>query len=233
MSNPIPTQLTLGVTLNDDATLENFLVNEQNQQLLNNLQSPDADGQVFYLWGKSSAGITHLLQAMCHQATAQKRGAIYLPMLQKAEFSPEILTGTNSLSLVSIDNLEALVGDPDWEAALFTEFNAISQSDTTLIIGADEPPQNISVSLADLGSRLNSALVYQLKPLVESEKIKALQLRAAKRGMQLSDAVAGFIYQRGERSMAGLMDVLQRLDDSSLTHKRPLTIPLVKATMDW
>ncbi|MDA1372039.1 MAG: DnaA regulatory inactivator Hda [Proteobacteria bacterium] len=233
MSNPIPTQLTLGVTLNDDATLENFLVNEQNQQLLNNLQSPDADGQVFYLWGKSSAGITHLLQAMCHQATAQKRGAIYLPMLQKAEFSPEILTGTNSLSLVSIDNLEALVGDPDWEAALFTEFNAISQRDTTLIIGADAPPQNISVSLADLGSRLNSALVYQLKPLVESEKIKALQLRAAKRGMQLSDAVAGFIYQRGERSMAGLMDVLQRLDDSSLTHKRPLTIPLVKATMDW
>ena len=233
MSEPIPTQLTLGVTLNDDATLENFLVNEQNQQLLNNLQSPDADGQVFYLWGKSSAGITHLLQAMCHQATAQKCGAIYLPMLQKTEFSPEILAGTNSLSLVSIDNLEALVGDPDWEAALFTEFNAISQSDTTLIIGADEPPQNLSVSLADLGSRLNSALVYQLKPLGEPEKIKALQLRAAKRGMQLSDAVAGFIYQRGERSMAGLMDVLQRLDDSSLTHKRPLTIPLVKATMDW
>ncbi len=154
-------------------------------------------------------------------------------MLQKTEFSPEILAGTNSLSLVSIDNLEALVGDPDWEAALFTEFNAISQSDTTLIIGADEPPQNLSVSLADLGSRLNSALVYQLKPLGEPEKIKALQLRAAKRGMQLSDAVAGFIYQRGERSMAGLMDVLQRLDDSSLTHKRPLTIPLVKATMDW
>ena len=233
MSNPIPTQLTLGVTLNDDATLGNFLVNEQNRQLLNTLQSPDADGQVFYLWGSSSVGITHLLQAMCHQATAQNRGAIYLPMLQSNEFTPEILAGTNSLSLVSIDNLEALVGDPDWEAALFTAFNAISQSDTTLIIGADEPPQELSVNLADLGSRLNSALVYQLKPLGESEKIKALQLRAAKRGMQLSDAVAGFIYQRGERSMAGLMDVLQRLDDSSLTHKRLLTIPLVKATMDW
>ncbi len=36
MSEPIPTQLTLGVTLNDDATLENFLVNEKNQQLVNN-----------------------------------------------------------------------------------------------------------------------------------------------------------------------------------------------------
>ena len=51
--------------------------------------------------------------------------------------------------------------------------------------------------------------------------------------MELPDKVADFIYQRCNRSMAGLIEVLQKLDDSSLTHKRKLTIPLVKTTMAW
>ena len=34
MTDAIPTQLTLGVRLNDEATFANFLVNEANQQLI-------------------------------------------------------------------------------------------------------------------------------------------------------------------------------------------------------
>ena len=64
MTDAIPTQLTLGVRLNDEATFANFLVNEANQQLIQNLQGAGAAGQVFYLWGPASVGITHLLQAM-------------------------------------------------------------------------------------------------------------------------------------------------------------------------
>jgi len=45
--------------------------------------------------------------------------------------------------------------------------------------------------------------------------------------------VIDFIYQRCDRSMSGLIDVLLKLDHSSLTHKRKLTIPLIKTTMAW
>ena len=102
-----------------------------------------------------------------------------------------------------------------------------------LLLGANSNPLDLGVNLPDLNSRLQSALIFQLKSLDEREKRQALQLRASKRGMELPDKVADFIYQRCNRSMAGLIDVLQKLDDSSLTHKRKLTIPLVKTTMAW
>jgi DnaA family protein len=72
-----------------------------------------------------------------------------------------------------------------------------------------------------------------LRSLDEIEKRRALQLRASKRGIELSDSVIDFIYQRCDRSMSGLIDVLLKLDHSSLIHKRKLTIPLIKTTMAW
>ena len=59
-----PTQLTLGVSLNDDATFDNFLVGTANQQLVQSLRCPSSDSQIIYLWGPHSAGTSQLLQAM-------------------------------------------------------------------------------------------------------------------------------------------------------------------------
>ena len=228
-----PTQLTLGVSLNDDATFDNFLVGTANQQLVESLRNPSSDSQIIYLWGTHSAGISHLLQAMCHYYARPEHGAIYLPLSQKAEFASEILSGTCNLSLVCLDDLENLAGDQAWETALFTAFNDIMEGSTKLLLGANTNPLDLGVNLEDLNSRLQSALIFQLRSLDEREKRKALQLRASKRGIELPDKVADFIYQRCNRSMAGLIEVLQKLDDSSLTHKRKLTIPLVKTTMAW
>ena len=228
-----PTQLTLGVSLNDDATFDNFLVGTANQQLVQSLRCPSSDSQIIYLWGTHSAGTSHLLQAMCHHYAGAEHGAIYLPLSQKAEFDSEILSGTCNLALVCLDEMENLAGDQVWETALFTAFNDIMDGSTMLLLGANSNPLDLGVNLPDLNSRLQSALIFQLKSLNEREKRQALQLRASKRGMELPDKVADFIYQRCNRSMAGLIEVLQKLDDSSLTHKRKLTIPLVKTTMAW
>jgi DnaA family protein len=61
----------------------------------------------------------------------------------------------------------------------------------------------------------------------------SLILRARQRGFDLLDEVASFILTRGPRDMAGLSGVLDRLDQASLTAKRKLTIPFVKAEMGW
>ena len=232
MATP-PTQLTLGVLLNDDATFDNFLISDVNLQIVQSLCDPRTDSKIIYLWGPGSSGVTHLLQAMCHHYEGADRGAIYLPLSQKGEFAPEILSGTNNLSLVCLDDMEELAGNRTWEAALFTAFNAIMESNTKLLLGAHNVPSNLRVNLPDLNSRLQSALIFQLRSLDEIEKRRALQLRASKRGIELSDSVIDFIYQRCDRSMSGLIDVLLKLDHSSLTHKRKLTIPLIKTTMAW
>ncbi len=231
-SSPISGQLSLGVGLNDDATFENFLIGFENQQAVEYLQHGGSE-QFVYLWGNGSPGLTHLLQAACHRATEQNSSSIYLPMKEKAEFPSQILEGANSLSLVCIDDVQELAANAEWEAALFTAFNSIKDSDAKLLIAANCPPHALQINLPDLHSRLQSGLVLQLAPLDDEEKILALKLRARNRGMELSDSVADFILSRVERSLTVLMDILDELDKSSLEQKRKLTVPLVKSTLGW
>ena len=232
MPNSHPDQLTLGVGLDDDAQFENFYPSEANRSLLKFLTDNSAEPFV-YLWGYAASGVSHLLQACCHQATAQGRAAIYIPLLDRAQFAPQILDGAESLSLVCIDDIEAISGEPEWEAALFTAFNAMRESGTQLVVASHMAAQQLDIQLADLHSRLQSGLIWQLLELSDEDKLLALQLLAKKRGIELSASVGEFILLRAERSLTALMQILDDLDKSSLQQKRKLTVPLVKSTLGW
>lgn len=232
MPNKSPHQLTLGVSLDDDAQFENFYVTGQNASPISALQAEDSDS-FLYIWGKGSAGLSHLLQAACHSATNAGRGAIYIPLAERAQFAPQILEGADSLALVCIDDVECIAGDAEWESALFTAFNAMQQSGTRLVVASHSPAQQLQIALPDLLSRLQSGLLYQLFELSDEDKLRALQLRAAKRGLELPDAVGEFILLRAERNLTALMGILDALDQSSLQQQRKLTVPLVKSTLGW
>lgn len=232
MTNSNPAQLTLGVSLDDDAQFENFLVSGVNQSLVSSLAA--GEGEPFlYIWGNGSPGLSHLLQAACHKATATGRVAIYVPLADRAQFAPQILEGAESLSLVCIDDIEDIAGDVEWEAALFTAFNAMRQTGTQLIVAGHMAAQQLSIQLPDLHSRLQSGLLFQLFELSDEDKLLALQLRARQRGLDLPDAVGEFILLRAQRNLSALMQILDELDHSSMQQQRKLTVPLVKSTLGW
>ena len=225
-------QLTLGVSLDDDAQFKNFFVSDVNQSLLSTLAAEE--GEAFlYIWGNGSPGLSHLLQAACNKATDQGRVAIYVPLADQSQFSPQILEGAESLSLVCIDDIEQIAGDAEWEAALFTAFNAMRQTGTQLIVAGHMAAQQLAIQLPDLHSRLQSGLLFQLFELSDEDKLSALQLRARQRGFDLPDAVGEFILLRAQRNLSALMQILDELDHSSMQQQRKLTVPLVKATLGW
>lgn len=225
-----PAQLPLGIRLNDEARFENYLISAANQPLVDQLlEQPE----LIYIRASAGHGLSHLLQALCHQRSIGSEPVLYLPLADRQQLGPEILEGLDSVALVCLDDIDAVVGDAEWEAALFTAFNVIADSDTQLIMGGRQAPAVLDFNLADLQSRLQLAPVYQLHDLDDDDKKQLLQLRARGRGMNLSPAVAEYIVARTERSMQALMTVLEKLDASSLAHQRPLTIPLVKQTMAW
>ncbi len=232
MPDSASAQLVLGVGLDDDAQFENFFSSVGNQQPVNYLNAPEPEPYM-YLWGNGSPGLSHLLQAACHKATDEEGSALYLPLADKAQFSPQILQGATSLSLVCIDDLDSIASDSEWESALFTAFNAIRDSHTRLIISAAMAPQHLAIDLPDLHSRLQSGLILQLKELRDEDKLLALQLRARKRGFEMPVAVAEFILLRADRRFSALMKILDELDRTSLQQQRRLTIPLVKSTLAW
>jgi len=233
MTDQIPHQFLLEIALDDSTTFENFHVAESNAQLYEYLTKEKGAAvlQFSFLWGAEGSGRTHLLQALCHETQAQGGSAFYVPLHMQGELTPEILEGLESFDLVCWDDVDCVLGNPEWEQALFTLFNRLRDAGVKLVVSAAISPMVLSANLKDLQSRLQSGVVFHLQSPQDAEKLQALQLRAIKRGFELSDEVARYVLQRNERSMRGLFDFLDRLDQHSLVTKRKITIPLVRDLM--
>jgi len=87
-------------------------------------------------------------------------------------------------------------------------------------------------TLADLRSRLLAAPVHQLRELDEAGQIKALEARAARRGLELSREAAAYLVHRLPRDMHSLCAVLDRLDEAALVAQRRLTVPFLREVLE-
>lgn len=231
-----PQQLSLGVSLNDDATFDNFYAPDlaRNALVVDGLRRQvEGRGESFvYLWGAPGSGLTHLLQASCHYAQTRGQSIQYLPLRDMVGYAPaEIFTGLESLDLVCLDCLAAIAGRPDWELAIFNLYNLLRESGRKLLVAAEHSPRELAINLEDLRSRLQWGVTYQVHNLSDDDKQQALQLRARARGLELNDEVAQFIIQRLPRDTNELFWQLQRLDHASLAEQRKLTIPFVKKVL--
>ena len=223
-------QLPLPIHQSDDETLENFYA-ENNLLLLNSLQKNflQLHQQFFYLWGNKGSGKSHLLKGVCQHYLAQQRPALYVPLNKAQYFSPAVLENLEQQALVCLDDLQAVIGNAEWEVAIFDLINRVRETGRTLLImSADQSPVNLPVQLPDLASRLTWGEVYQLAPLNDKQKIDVLQTAAYQRGIELPDETANFLFKRLERDMKTLFNALEKLDQASLQAQRKLTIPFVK-----
>ncbi|MDG2046707.1 MAG: DnaA regulatory inactivator Hda [Halioglobus sp.] len=226
-------QLSLEVRLRDDATLDNFLALPKMQPLVAGLQAQmDSAGEsVIYLYGPAGVGKSHLLQASCHEPGVE---AIYLPLSDLRGYeAKDVLQGVENLNRICIDDIHAVLGDANWEQALFNLYNDARQRGCRLTVAGDAAPRALAVNLEDLRSRLSWGIVYQLTPPDDEEKEAILQFRASRRGLCLTSGVAAYIVSRAPRAMDQLLQVLETLDKASLAEKRGLSIPFVKDALGW
>lgn len=233
MSTESPLQLSLGVSLRDDATFENFFcANSHNEQIVAYMSTLAAGGDVgqFVFWGAPGVGLTHLLQAMCHHSVATtSRTVQYLPIVDLLTFSADdVCDGLEGTDLVCLDGIDHICGNKTWEQAIFHLYNNLRDAGHSLVFSSHTSPAALPILLPDLKSRLLAAMHFHLESLDDSGKQRALVQRAAARGMELPDDVATFIMRRASRDMNQLFVTLNRLDETSLQQQRKLTIPFVK-----
>ena len=131
--------------------------------------------------------------------------------------------------LVLADDVETL--DEAGQQRLFAAINGAREGGAAVLAAGRQPPAQL-VLREDLRTRLAWGLVYQLKPLTDAEKALYLRAQAARRGLQLSDEVLGYLLTRLPRDLASLTGVLEALDRHSLASKRPVTVPLVREALE-
>ncbi|MDH5426016.1 MAG: DnaA regulatory inactivator Hda [Gammaproteobacteria bacterium] len=226
-------QLPLQLQPKESCTFSSFFSgsNQLAVDILQDIFSGGGEQQVF-LWSAEGLGKSHLLQAACKMASSHGLTASYLPLDEMPGVTTDILQGVEHLDLVAIDGLDAVLGDLDWELALFALINQSRESAVSLVFAAEKNPAELEMILPDLRSRLTWGPVFQLKSLSDDEKLSALQSRAATRGLELPDNVANYLLENYPRDLFVLFDNMDKLDQASLVQQRRLTIPFIRQVLN-
>lgn len=196
-------QLLLDIQPLAPATLDNFIAGSNEEALHSLKMAIDGanEARFIYLWGAPGSGKSHLLQA-CNDLALGR-----------------------DLPLSVVDDVNAL--DEEAQIELFNYFNQLRASGGILITSGNAAPTQMGLR-DDLATRLAWGLVYQLHPLSDEEKAKALKTHAKERGMKLPDEVVDYCLRYLRRDLPTLMAVLNALDKWSLTEKKPVTVTMLK-----
>jgi DnaA family protein len=196
-------QLLLDIQPLAPATLDNFIAGSNEEALHSLKMAIDGanEARFIYLWGAPGSGKSHLLQA-CNDLALGR-----------------------DLPLSVVDDVNEL--DEEAQIELFNYFNQLRASGGILITSGNAAPTQMGLR-DDLATRLAWGLVYQLHPLSDEEKAKALKTHAKERGMKLPDEVVDYCLRYLRRDLPTLMAVLNALDKWSLTEKKPVTVTMLK-----
>lgn len=224
-----PEQLALGFRLRADATFANFVVSSDNATTLHALRHwlEQTEGGIFFLFGASGSGRSHLLQAMCHNVAGQN--AIYLPLNDLAVSDPSLIfENLEHASLLCLDDIDLVLHDRHWCEQLFHLCNRVFASGGKLLVSAATAPAQLDCRLEDLRSRLSWGGSFRVHALGDDDRRRVLQLRARERGFDLPDDVAAYILSRYSRDLGALLQLLDTLDHHSLAQQKRITIPFVR-----
>jgi DnaA family protein len=229
--NTHPFQLPLPISLRQSARLDNFIC--EDQFLLSSLATVATAPvrSVHFLWGSEGCGKTHLLHAVCRQASENGHRSSYLPLRELINYPVESIAGLDKSAVVCIDDAECLSANDNWQQAIFNLYNRVHDQQGSLLISAQSPPPELGLSLADLVSRFQSGPVFHLARPDDDIKIAALTLNAKERGLTLDEKSARYLLNHYPRDLHALMDLLTKLDQASLVSQRRITIPFIREVL--
>jgi len=228
-------QLLLPVSIQSSQTFSSFVEAKASNGLINSSLKACFDSPEFscaVIVGAESSGKSHLLSACCNLANELSKTSMLLPLEQVSELSPEVIDGLGDVEVICVDNLQYIAGNAGWETAIFNLFNVLQQNKAKLFISATGLPNDLSIELPDLVSRLQWGTLFQLISLDNEEKISALIQHAHQMGFELSEEVASFMLNRLPRKMVFLMQALNTLAKQSIEQQRMVTVPFVKQVLE-
>lgn len=188
--------------------------------------------EALFIEGAEGSGKSHLLLAACRDAHGAGRRARYLPVAAFAGALDAALQGLEANDLVALDGIDAVAASRADGEALFHLHNRLKDAGRTLLYASRLPAGDAAWALPDLRSRLGQGLRVSLDVLDDEGRRDALRRRAARRGLELDDAVLDWLFRRVDRDLKSLTALLDRLDRAAMAAQRKLTVPFVRRVVD-
>jgi DnaA family protein len=229
-------QLPLALPVGPDQRFELFVGHDWAVELLRAAATGErVDASIaagLFVEGVEGSGKSHLLLAACREAHEAGRRARYLPVPAFAGALGTMLEGLDANDLVALDGIEAAAASRADCEALFHLHNRLCDAGRTLLYASRLPAGDMAWALPDLRSRLGQGLRVSLDVLDDDGRREALRRRAARRGLELDDAVLDWLFRRVDRDLKSLTALLDRLDRAAMAAQRRLTVPFVRQALD-
>ncbi len=209
-------QLILDMAGQAPAGFEHFVTGDNSALVAALHEAALAGSDPLYLWGPPRSGKSHLLAASAALAAGAGRS------VGRLESTGE------SCELLLVDDVDSL--DEQRQIQLFNAFNHRLASAQTLLVAGSRPPRDLALR-EDLRTRIGQALVFEIRPPDEVQRRRIIESLAARRGLRMSGEVLDFVLRHGSRDLPSLLAVFEALDQASLEHKRPVTLPLLRALL--
>jgi DnaA family protein len=225
-------QLPLALRYPPDQRLDTFIDAPPGalDQLRALATQPGADW--LFVAGAGGVGKTHLALAVCADADAAGRRAVYLPLAAARGRLRSALDALDGNDVVALDGLAAVAGNREDEVALFDFHNRARSAGAALLYTAEAAPDALPLALPDLRSRLGQCARVVLSPLDDDGRRRVLRERAQRRGLVLEEAALDWLLRRVGRDLGGLTALLDRLDRASLAAQRRVTVPFLRQVLD-
>ena len=210
-------QLTLDLQIRPAPSLGNFAVGDNAElvAVLSAVENARPSAQFIYIWGGAGVGRTHLLHA--------------IDPLAGFERVPRFAPGRR---IYTVDDVDAL-SEPE-QQQLFDLMNEVyahpgsgGVPDYCLVTAGSRPPSQMK-GRPDVLSRLSWGLVFQVRPLTDEQKDRALAKIARDSRIELPDDARQWLLLHLPRDMGTLTEAVFEVERYALKTSRRVTRALVR-----
>jgi chromosomal replication initiator protein len=231
---------------NPKNTFDTFVVGNNNNfayaAALAVAQAPGKSYNPLFLYGGVGLGKTHLLHAIGHHVTVNKKGA-RVAYVSSEKFTNEYIDGIQNNQLVKfrkkyrqtdvllIDDIQFLAGKERIQEEFFHTFNALHEAHKQIVLTCDRPASEIQNLEHRLVSRFEWGLVTDLQPPDVEMRLAILHKKAQLMGVELPDDIINFLANRIRTNIRRLEGALIRVASFAALTGKKLSVEVVEGLL--
>lgn len=234
--------------LNKQHTFESFVVGPSNQ-FPHAAAIAVAEGYFqtynpLFIYGGVGLGKTHLIHAIGNKIL-EKFPKLKILYISSEAFTNEMIYSLKSKSMDSFrekyrnidlllfDDVQFLAGKTRSTEEFFYTFNTLYDMQKQIVITSDKEPNEISDLEERLRSRFSWGLLADIQPPSIDEKVAIILKKSEEMSVYINNDVAIYIAENLKgNNIRDLIGALIRLNAFSTFHNEPISIDLVKKSLD-
>jgi chromosomal replication initiator protein len=244
MENPMAEQLILEFPARPEHTFASFIVSEGSRFAFETAKSfasdiPGLKYSSLFIYATKNLGKSHLLHSIGNQ-TAKLTPAKKALYIHTSDFIKRMQSGDANETVKKIDEVDVLLlddvhyleGQPAAQEKLYSIYNDFRDKKKKLVFAADRPPDQL-INIEDyLISRFQWGMMAEVKAMDPASTARLFVKLAQDSGLAIPENVVDYLLLRIPRDFISVKQCVETLNRASYQHKRKVSIPLAKSTLN-